>query len=336
MTRKITKEQFSSGTNIDGNRIEKALDDVQKRINNIPIGDIKTRYMPYQLCGGVTPSHAQFVGRFEAGVLKSPRDPFFGAAEKTSMDNWLPATHTFTNTPFTEVTTFPATIPNDKKENPVSVKGSARNTDYYSTSALGDNYNRNWVCSNAFATAQPTIMDEISCWFGTNANFNNNFETTPRPGGLVPPWWGDTSNYKSVGDIQFILSVDHDDITESIQLRMNEFVKQDFHAWSGHMVQIPVISPILTYLPTDLGRPNLYITPVGPPQLDIYWNSACLYFTFSNLNISLPENARWRLNILIPDYQKSLYKDETGWTDRPDLFELSWSVSCKEQLRRSK
>ena len=328
MTRKITKEQFSTGTNIDGNRIEKALEDIQDRINVIPLGDIKTRYMPYQLCGGVTPSFAQFVGRLDGGIHKSPRDPFFGAAEKTGMDNWNPSSHTFDNTVYTEKTAIPAVIPDLKKENPVSVKGSALNTDYYTPFK----YVRNWVCSNAFSTTSPLIIDEISCWFGTNHIFDKSFVTEVNGETAAPPFWGETNDYKSLGDIQFILSVDHDDISESIQLRINEFVKNDFHAWSGHMVQIPVISPILTYLPTDLGVPNLYTTPVDVPQLDIYWNSACLYFVFKDLNISLPENARWRLNILIPDYQKN--RDiGTDWGARPDQFELSWSVTGKEQLK---
>ena len=35
--RKITKEQFTDGTTIDGTRIEKALDDIATRFNNVVV-----------------------------------------------------------------------------------------------------------------------------------------------------------------------------------------------------------------------------------------------------------------------------------------------------------
>lgn len=50
--RVVTDEQFSDGTTIDGNRLDRAVQDVQDRINNVPYGDLKSRWVPITyVCG---------------------------------------------------------------------------------------------------------------------------------------------------------------------------------------------------------------------------------------------------------------------------------------------
>ena len=130
MARTLTREQFSTGTNIDGNRIDKALGDIQDRINNVPLMDIKTAYIPYQMVGGFTPTKSKFLRRKIDGNVSSPSDPFPGM-HPTGMDCWIPATHTFTNTSGApEMTTVPVLSDEAKKENPISVKGALRDTCY--------------------------------------------------------------------------------------------------------------------------------------------------------------------------------------------------------------
>ena len=53
--RTITKEQFSTGTTIDGDRIDNALDDVVERVNDIPYGELRTRWVPTTYVAGWTP-----------------------------------------------------------------------------------------------------------------------------------------------------------------------------------------------------------------------------------------------------------------------------------------
>lgn len=333
MPRKITKEQFANKTTLDGNRLEKSFSDLQEKINNIPLEDIRNKYIPYQIVGGFTPSKAQFLTRptVSAPVLTSPDDPFGGASsEKTGMDCWLPASHTFDNTVYAEITTTPATIPDNKKENPVSVKGSSLLTNYYET----DNKVRNFVMTNAYSTVAPVIIDEVSVWVGLNAHFAKRLTSVRTVAEVVPPnWYNDANeNFKSVADLQFYISVDHEDLTESVQLRTNELMKSDFHAWSGNWNQHPFQSYSTERLPDDLGLPTLYTPPTDIPQITCYFTDACLFFTFKDLNISVPEYGRWRFHILIPDYQLSKYIDGTDWGTRPDLFELSFSITGKEEL----
>jgi hypothetical protein len=53
--REITKEQFSDGTTIDGNRIDRAMGDVVGRVNHIQKKDMKRRWVQTQFVGGYTP-----------------------------------------------------------------------------------------------------------------------------------------------------------------------------------------------------------------------------------------------------------------------------------------
>ena len=53
--RTVTKEQFSTGTTIDGNRIDNALDDVVDRVNEVPYGDLRKRWVPITYVAGWTP-----------------------------------------------------------------------------------------------------------------------------------------------------------------------------------------------------------------------------------------------------------------------------------------
>jgi hypothetical protein len=54
--RHITDEQFSQETTIDGSRIDSAMEDIVSHVNNIPKGDIETRYVQTQFVAGWAPN----------------------------------------------------------------------------------------------------------------------------------------------------------------------------------------------------------------------------------------------------------------------------------------
>lgn len=58
--RVITKRQFSDGTTIDGNRIEGALQDVERFVDEVPSQFVKNRYTQSQLVSGWSPATAAF------------------------------------------------------------------------------------------------------------------------------------------------------------------------------------------------------------------------------------------------------------------------------------
>tara|TARA_E500000331_G_scaffold357353_1_gene418787 strand:- start:2701 stop:3525 length:825 start_codon:yes stop_codon:yes gene_type:complete len=53
--RELTKEQFSDGTHIDGNRVDRAMADTVDRFNNVRKKDMKRRWVQTQFVGGYTP-----------------------------------------------------------------------------------------------------------------------------------------------------------------------------------------------------------------------------------------------------------------------------------------
>ena len=63
--REITKEQFSDGTTIDGNRIDRAMGDVVGRVNHIQKKDMKRRWVQTQFVGGYTPQDPTSTGGTE-------------------------------------------------------------------------------------------------------------------------------------------------------------------------------------------------------------------------------------------------------------------------------
>ena len=52
--RKITNQQFSEGTTVDGDRLDAALQNTEDRINHVPPGDVGTRYTQTQVVAGWT------------------------------------------------------------------------------------------------------------------------------------------------------------------------------------------------------------------------------------------------------------------------------------------
>jgi hypothetical protein len=55
MSRTLTDQQFAEGTTIDGNRIDEALADAVDRTNQIPHGDLETRWTQTQFVFGYLP-----------------------------------------------------------------------------------------------------------------------------------------------------------------------------------------------------------------------------------------------------------------------------------------
>ena len=60
-TRIVTEEQFSDETTIDGDRLDSAYADLTDRINDVPKGDIRTRFVQQQYVFGYSPSGIPYV-----------------------------------------------------------------------------------------------------------------------------------------------------------------------------------------------------------------------------------------------------------------------------------
>lgn len=80
--RYITKEQFSNGTTIDGNRLEEALQQLEQLSDNVPVSAIKTRFTQTQLVFGWSPVLDSGAGRADP-FLPIQNTPASGLAVNT-------------------------------------------------------------------------------------------------------------------------------------------------------------------------------------------------------------------------------------------------------------
>ena len=54
-SRTLTDEQFAAGTTIDGNRLDRAMEDHERRVNNVRKGDLLRRFVQTQFVAGFLP-----------------------------------------------------------------------------------------------------------------------------------------------------------------------------------------------------------------------------------------------------------------------------------------
>ena len=53
--RVITNQQFSAGTTIDGNRLEDAMQDIERFLDKVPARFVRRRFVENQLVSGWSP-----------------------------------------------------------------------------------------------------------------------------------------------------------------------------------------------------------------------------------------------------------------------------------------
>lgn len=138
-TRKLTDEQFADGTSSDGNRLERGLDDVVRRINAVRKGDLARRFVPTQYVFGYLPDLSL------ATVLPFMLDVNDAGALAAG-------------------TTAP-----EEYQNPRRLKG-----DY-----LQDDNDVNWIWTTSFRFHRPVILVDVLALLTTDTAFINDFTYGP-------------------------------------------------------------------------------------------------------------------------------------------------------------
>ena len=338
--RKITDEQFSDGLNIDGDRLDKAFQEVQTRLNRIPLEDIKTRFKPFQLVGGYD-CRPNFFTKL-SGSSYSPSGSYSSSSYATGKDNHLPATWNFNDPSLTypvydaisELTYQTASTTTSEWEryaqNPVSVKGTEANTNYE-----GIQLSRNYVMSNAFFFKKPVIITGISVEIQGDAMRPFPWVSGSGNGGALAdlPRWNGSPILEC---LQFVLAVDDQYNPDDVQSRTNEWIKQNFLLSEGAFV-VDTNVPLTTVLtPDNAGLPAFQIDNGTGGFSDRYFSKQSLFFIYDDLNISIPQEGRVRLHILMPDIQNNplvgiLFEQ---YPYIVDLFqrEITWTITGLEEI----
>mgnify|MGYP003149349923 CR=1 FL=1 len=153
--RKITNQQFSDGTTIDGDRLERAIQDLEEYIDDVPYGDFRQRWLQTQVIMKYLPPTAQV----DANLITS----------STIAGNSI-------NVPFLPVYNFGPGITNAYR-----LKGNklpyqeAFNAGGYGTTQVA------WTCNLAFADEPVIIAAVDAVLLSYSSEYINNFEYDSAP-----------------------------------------------------------------------------------------------------------------------------------------------------------
>jgi hypothetical protein len=86
--REITDQQFSTGTTIDGSRIDDAMSDAVDRVNDVPRSDIATRWTQTQYVMGFSKPNQIGIGTQPFLPIKNDDSFIYGTAPETIQNPW--------------------------------------------------------------------------------------------------------------------------------------------------------------------------------------------------------------------------------------------------------
>lgn len=293
--RDITDHQFSDGSTIDGDRIDGALEDITRRFNKIPPGDLKKRYVQSQIIQGWTPQ--------DISVTERHHLPWMEAKNEWYQRNW-----------YNSVVVPTETDPNI--QNPLRVKAcSIPGTEHQNHFTLNPR-SQQFVWASVMQVNDPIILRNWSLLLETT---NVGMATTWYANGWTygnPPPPGHV-NAEMSQDLALIIDVDSPFQPENRSKAEVVWNRSRFVLLRDKFSSNP--------LPnsggfTDLA-PNPY--PNGSPN-----GMACSF----DLNIPIRAGARIRWSVVIPRYDGTLI-GYGSWGSAPyHTFCVSSTLTLLEQI----
>ena len=309
--RRISEEQFATGTTIDGDRIESVLQDIEKLINDIPSGDLLNRWVPQHFHVGYLPLTAAADANIQTQLtaIAAPKGP------------WLPVSNKVV-TPGVSPTPVGA-----EPTNSFRVKGNrlqyyppaSQNPTFKSTVSSGLGAEQiAWEVS--FALSSPSILHSVNAYFLTDDDeYTNSFKYT----GTAPT--GRTAS-TFVKDVQFHISIDNPFTPEDRRTLNKVFHVREFDV-SGSMMSNAAAIPTNDMLPALSTITNH--TTSAPVS---FKPDESLAFESSDLKIPLPIDTRIRITCILPLRATSTSAVDGPWYQRPFSFMPSMSITLLEPL----
>jgi hypothetical protein len=277
-TRKITKEQFSEGTTIDGNRIEEAMDNIEERFNDIPKGDLRSRFV-----------QTQYVLGFEPQVSTSD-----AAAE--NLTNSIPFL-------IHKNSTASEAILQDDAADPVDLGSELVDGAEISIAPAGFPYNEfrqkgtdwlgSWVWSITHMFQKPVIIQDVM-WmmagFDTAVSDYTLYPGTFRYGATPPE--DQTANYGAY-DASMVLQVASPYAPEDRRYDIKELAVHNRQNYSWLFNYLDVEGTLPSY---DDFRPNMdFKSTTDMPLKGIMYRG-------QNINIPIPRDSKVTLYLSVPTF----------------------------------
>jgi hypothetical protein len=306
--RTLTKEHFSDGTTIDGNRLDTALDDVVERVNDIPYGDLRKRWVPITYVAGWTPQVTHSIQH--AGV---PAKSDIGEIGATHHWPWMQLRNTGTDQ-VVDNTTGSSSTDDDLVTNPYRAKGArapgvfpfggaivAVDTFTSSSDPIGAQYawTRSWYLE------KPSILDAINLIFEVDHvdTSLNEYKNDFLYGSVAPDGYTPLSDDRG---LVILATVDSEFDREDQNMADVEVMRKVFR------VNYDRISPLPTSV--DSGTAPVYEDFAPKPTTTVQVGASTLdgvHIHLDRLNIPIHQNARLRVWVVIPDYPAAL--QPCGW-----------------------
>jgi len=342
--RVITKEQFSEGTTIDGDRIDNAMSDVVERVNNVPYGDLRKRWVPITYVAGWTPQSPKTLEASGPDTTKSAA----GEIIATHHWPWLPVKNTSAGVVTGTLGADPA---NDGNliTNPFRLKGASvpgifpygiadGTTSTYTpaSASIGAQYawTRSWFLEKPSILSRIDLILELDhASAGTDADgitnvvYENTFLYANGSGGLPPDGKMNSSDDQG---LVITAAVDSEFAREDRNLADVEVLRKHFS------INQDKLSPLV--LSVDSGASPLYtdFEPKPDPNQVVAGDSGpCGASTIQGvhiklgtphgLNIPIHQNARLRISVVIPSYSAATPDNRpNGWNPNDNSGDYPW------------
>lgn len=261
----LTDEQFSNYTTVDGNRLDKALQDTEDLVNNTRDGLLGTRWMQSQIVMGWTP----------LAKLTTAGGAGFVTAAYRSQHPWL----RFYNSDADKVGT--GTV-----AHPFRVKGTGTTSHDWTLNTTdpwvaADTDKTIWVWTTKLYVTEPIVIDAIDLNMHTpdGANSVANFF---QPQNLFQ---NAAATDHVTGDIQLTISVDDPGAPEQPIAQALELQIRDIDTATARLNSIGAVSVASEMEPT-VDNPAAPGVPLGYPSgLELWIQS-------NNINKHIPANSR--------------------------------------------
>jgi len=310
--RRISKEQFATGTTIDGDRLESVFQDIEKLVNSIPSGDLLNRWVHQHFHVGYLPltarADANIVAQLTVTNSIAPKGP------------WLPVSNKV------PPTGSPTPVGPDPT-NDFRVKGNR--LPYFPPATQYPTFKYNivnglgaeqiaWEVS--FALSTPSILHSVNAYFLTDdTEYTNSFKY----GGTAPT---ERTASTFAKDVQFHISIDNPFTPEDRRTSNNIFHVREFDV-SGSMMANKAGTP------TNDMSPALSTIVVPATGAAITFKpDESLAFESSELKIPLPIDTRIRITCILPIRRTAASAVDGPWFQRPFSFMPSMSVTLLEPL----
>jgi len=336
-TREITKQQFSDGTTIDSDRLDKMNSEVADYVNNVPQRGITNKWVPTRYVWGYAPwdtsGQGPGVGNSAGKGVVTPN--FFGPNYYVPFIPWLPVVN---NNKTTQPRKSSSTLDTPTTfTNPERYKGYlAQDADLGNTADFSpiDGTRNQYSWEVGWATNNPTIIKEISVVFDKTLEFPDKTLS-----GLLG--WSRDRNWETGPQAPTFMNLVEETPLSSVVIEVlvvsptNPAERKDgFVVWSRSRMRLEgeklcapdpnAALPVTDYLP--ILNPN-------DQRADGLW------FRNEDINISIPAGAQVFCSVMLPDYQfdndfypNAITNISAYWSPMTDTNQsYTISVTCLEE-----